>query len=148
MQGTVPAGLILLIMSLQPATSQSAPNPAQAAKQMAPGDIASAAKSAAQTLTSNAKDKLLVKDLLGAPVHGPNGSAIGTVEDLVVLPGGRVVAAIVSTKSKSTGRIPVPFAVVKLSRTSGKLELNLPVQVSELTGMKEVQELKSAIPGM
>lgn len=115
---------------------------------MAPGDVASAANSAVQALTSAAKDKVLVKDLLGASVTVPGGDTVGTVENLVVLPGGRVIAAIIATKSSQTGRIPVPFASVKLSQASGKIGVMLPASVSELNGMTEVQKLKGLIPGM
>ncbi|MFC4173565.1 PRC-barrel domain-containing protein [Microvirga sp. GCM10011540] len=142
------AGSLLIIAAVTPAAAQNVPAPAQAAQQMMPGDVASAAASAAQTLTSSAKDRLLVKDLLGAQVTGPGGGTVGTVEDLVVIPGGRVVAAIISTKDKNTGRIPVPFAAVKLSRTSGKIAMSLPVALSDLKNMKEVQQLSKAVPGV
>lgn len=112
------------------------------------GDIASAAKSAADELASGAKDKLLVKDMLGADVTGPGGEKIGTVENLVVVPGGRVVAAIVATDAEDTGRIPVPFSVVKMAQAGGKLGLELPVGLSKLQGMKEVQALAGAVPGL
>ncbi len=113
-----------------------------------PGDLASAAQNAIQALPSAAKDKLLVKDLLGAKVVGPGGNPVGTVEDLVVVPGGRVVAAIISTKAKGAGRIPVPFSAVKLSRTAGTLGLTLPVEVSKLRAMKEIQSLADQLPGV
>jgi sporulation protein YlmC with PRC-barrel domain len=112
------------------------------------GDIASAAGSAVDALASSAKDKLLVKDMLGAEVKGPDGKTIGTVENLVVLPGGRIVAAIVATDAKDTGRIPVPFSAVKIARAGGKLGFELPVGLSELKGMKEVQALAGAVPGL
>ncbi|NDV89278.1 hypothetical protein GTW51_21690 [Aurantimonas aggregata] len=115
---------------------------------MTPGDVASSANSAAQALTSAARDKLLVKDLLGASVKVPGGDTVGTVENLVVVPGGRVVAAIIATQSSETGRIPIPFASVKLSQASGKISMMLPASVSELTGTKEVQKLRDLVPGM
>ncbi len=89
-----------------------------------------------------------MRDLLGTNVTGPGGSTIGTVADLVVIPGGRIIAAIISTKDKKTGRIPVPFSIVKVSNTAGKLGLALPVSVSELKGMKEIQSLAQAVPGV
>jgi sporulation protein YlmC with PRC-barrel domain len=117
-------------------------------KAQTPGDVTSAAKSAVETLTSAAQDKLLVKDMLGADVSGPDGKTIGTVENFVVIPGGRIVAAIIATDAKDTSRIPVPFSLVKVTRTAGKLGLTLPVGLSELKGMKEIQTLAAAIPGM
>ncbi len=125
-----------------------AQNPiSQTAGQMAPGDVASAAAKAAQVLRSVAKDKLLVRDLLGAPVSEPGGGKVGTVADLVVIPGGRVVAALISTKDKNMGRIPVPFSAAKVTHTAGKLGMTLPVSLSDLKRMKEVQSLTQVIPG-
>jgi hypothetical protein len=110
-------------------------------------DVTSAAKSAAETLTSAAQDKLPVKDILGADVSRPGGKTIETVENFVVIPGGRVVAAIMATDAKGTGRIPVPLSMVKVPHTAGKLGLTLPVGLSKLKNMKEIQTL-AAMPGM
>lgn len=129
-----------------PAFAQSSDS--QPLSQMAPGDVASATTEALHTLGSAAKDKLLVRDLIGAKVTGPSASPLGTVEDLVVIPGGRVVAAIISPNAKDLGRVPVPFSVTKISHYAGKLELTLPVSLSELKGMKEVQSLAQALPGV
>jgi hypothetical protein len=68
-------------------------------------------------------------------------------QNFVVIPGGRVVAAIVATDVKGTGRIPVPFSMVKVPHTAGKLGLTLPVGLSELKNIKEIQTL-AAMPGM
>ena len=73
---------------------------------------------------------------------------MGTVENFVVIPGGRIVAAIIATDAKDTGGIPVPFSLVTVTHTGGKLGLTLPVGLSELKGMKEIQALAAAIPGM
>ncbi|WP_230533399.1 PRC-barrel domain-containing protein [Microvirga roseola] len=140
--------MVATTMGSQPATAQGTPNPAQAAQQLMPGDVASAAKSAADTLTSSAKDSLLVKDLLGAQVSGPGGDTVGTVDNLVAVPGGRIVAAILVPQGQGGDRIPVPFSIVKVAKTSGKLGITLPVSLSELKGMKEVQQLVSAVPGL
>lgn len=133
----VPA-LILAAASLQtaPATAQTMT------------DVTSAAKSAAKTLGSAAQDKLLVRDMLGAGVSGPNGKTVGTVDDLVAIPGGRIVAAIIATDAADMGRIPVPFSMVKVSRTAGKLGFALPAELSELKNMKEIQALAAATPGV
>ena len=137
----------LAIVSLEAAPVLAQSSSPQPMSQMASGDVASAAADAVKTLGSTAKDKLFVRDLLGAPVSGPGGGTVGTVADLVVIPGGRVVAAIIATKDKKMGHIPVPFSVAKVSNNAGKLELALPVSLSELKGMKEVQSLAHAIPG-
>jgi hypothetical protein len=110
-------------------------------------EIASAATDAAEALKNAAKDKVLVKDLLGTTINGPDGKAIGTVENLVVIPGGRVVAAILATGGK-TGRIPVPFTAVKISKSAGQLEARLPMSLTELRNMKEVQQLGDVLPGL
>ncbi len=140
---------LYLILAVAPLAGPvgAQPAPTQALSQMASGDVASAAQKAIEALPSAAKDKLLVKDLLGAQVIEPGGSTVGIVEDLVVIPGGRVIAAIIST-AKDTGRIPIPFAVVKVSHSAGKLGLTLPVSISELRGMKEIQSLRKHVPGL
>lgn len=130
---------------LAAALIQDAPLPAEAAEPTTSGGIASAAKSAAGALASAGKDKLLVKDMLGAEVTGPGGETIGTVENLAVIPGGRVVAALLSTRSKDTGRIAVPFSAVKISRGAGKLGLGLPMSLSKLKSMDKVQALTKAV---
>lgn len=112
------------------------------------GDLASAAGDAVKALQSAAKDSLLVKDILGAEVTDPRGGTVGHIENLVVIPGGRVVAAIVAIKDKGMGRIPVPFAAVKLQRKAGKLGVALPATLSEMKGMKEVQALTQALPSV
>lgn len=67
-----------------------------------------------QALRSAAKDKLLVKDLLGVRVTDPGESTIGTVKDFVLILGGRIVAATISTMDKKAGHIPVPLSVAKV----------------------------------
>jgi hypothetical protein len=138
MRTNILPGLIIIAVTFQNAQ----------VKAQTPSDVTSAAKSAAETLTSVAQDKLLVKDMLGADVSGPGGKTMGTVENFVVIPGGRIVAAIIATDAKDTGRIPVPFSLVKVTHTAGKLGLTLPVGLSEMKGMKEIQTLAAAIPGM
>jgi hypothetical protein len=53
----------------------------------------------------------------------------------------------VATDAKGTGRIPVPFSMVKVPHTADKLGLTLPVGLSELKNVKEIQTL-AAMPGM
>lgn len=109
-------------------------------------DLASAAKEAATALSDSAKDSLLVRDLLGATVTAPGGEKSGTVEDLVVVPGGRIVAALVKTGSDGE-RIPVPFSAVKVTRSASKLSLELPESIEALKKDSAVDALAKAIPG-
>jgi hypothetical protein len=122
---------------------------AQSASDLTPPDgVASAASDAVSALGSAAKDKLLVRDLLGASVTGPDGSDAGTIEDLVVIPGGRVVAAIVKAKSADGERVPIPFAVAKMSRSAGKLGISLPVGLSQIRDMSQTRALAKQVPGL
>jgi len=139
------ACLVALSLGSVPAFAQNSGS--QMLSQLAPADVASAATEAAKALGSAAQDKLLVRDLLGAPVSGPGGGTVGTIADLVVIPGGRVVAAIIAARDKEIGRIPVPFSVAKISHTTGKLGLTLPISLSDLRGLKEIESLAEAIPG-
>ncbi|UEM18583.1 hypothetical protein JL100_015810 [Skermanella mucosa] len=140
--------ILLPALILVAASMQTTPAMAQTTGAQTMTDVTSAAKSAAKTLGSAAQDKLLVRDMLGAGVSGPGGKTVGTVEDLVAIPGGRIVAAIIATDAADMGRIPVPFTMVKVSRTAGKLGLDLPVGLSELKNMKEIQALAAATPGV
>lgn len=107
------------------------------------GDLAGAAESAAETLKSAAADKLLVADMLGAEVTGPGGEAIGTVENLAVVPGGKLVAAILTLENGE--RLPVPYQMVKVSRAQGKLDIELPVTLEDLRGDEAVNALAAAL---
>lgn len=102
---------------------------------------ASAIASAAESLESKLGDRLLVRDLLGKELKGADGESVGTIEDLAVVPGGRVIAAIVSTGDGS--RIAVPFAAVKLADSASRVEV--PVAASELTGMSALGSLATAL---
>lgn len=110
-------------------------------------DLSTAAKDAAETLSQAANDSLLVRDLLGATVTAPGGETSGTVEDLVVVPGGRIVAAIIKTGSDDAERIPVPFAAVKVTRSSSELKLELPKSVEALNSDGSLDALAEAVPG-
>jgi hypothetical protein len=87
---------------------------AQAVGQIAQGVVGSAVGDVIQALRSAAKDKLLVKDLLGVRVTDPGESTIGTVKDFVAILGGRIVAATISRMDKKAGHIPVPPSVAKV----------------------------------
>ena len=102
---------------------------------------ASSIASAAKTLQQAAQDKLLVRDLLGTQITGANGDTLGTVENFAVIPGGRIVAAIVSTGSGTM--IAVPFTALKVANTGQQLQTTVPA--SELTGMSELQSLADSL---
>lgn len=119
------------------------PVPSAAQDLPSPGDLTSASgiASAARNLAGEAEDRLLVRDLLGKELKGADGNTLGTVEDLAVIPGGRVVAAIVSTGNGK--RIAVPFAAVKLAGTGSSLEV--PVAASDLAGRAELRSLAESL---
>lgn len=100
---------------------------------------ASAIASAANSLAGAAQDKLLIRDLLGKQITGSDGNRLGTVENFAVIPGGRIVAAIVSTGGGTT--IAVPYTALKVTRAAQQAQLQTTVPASELTGMSELKSL-------
>jgi PRC-barrel domain len=124
-----------LAMLAPPALGQSLPD--------VPDSLtdSSAIASAAQTIAEAAKDKVLVGDLIGQSLTGVEGDTIGTVENLVAVPGGRLVAALVRTSDGT--RIAVPYAALKVSAAAQGLSATVPA--SELTGMGELQSLAQSL---
>jgi ribosomal 30S subunit maturation factor RimM len=110
-----------------------------------PADLtsASAIASAATSLAEMVQDKLLIRDLLGKEITGSNGDRLGTVENLAVIPGGRIVAAIVSTDGGT--RIAVPYTAIKVTRAAEQAQLQAKVPASELTGMSELSSLADSL---
>ena len=106
------------------------------------GDLAGAAKGAAEALKEAAADKLLVADMIGAEVTDPSGATVGTVENLVAVPGGKLVAAILKVEG---GRLPVPYEMVKVSRAQEKLGVTVPVSLEDLRGDEAVRALAEAL---
>lgn len=104
---------------------------------------ASSIASAAQTLSEAGMDRLLIKDLIGKELTGSDGNTAGTVEDFVVIPGGRVIAALVSTSDGT--QLAVPYAAIKVVNAAGNAGLQTPVTASELRGMSELQSLASSV---
>ena len=62
----------------------------------------------------------------------------------MVVPGGRIVAAVLQTSGGESRRIAVPFSLVKLSGTADKLSLQATLQ--ELQNMPAIQSLTAALP--
>ena len=118
--------------------------PAAAQDNLLPDNLtsASAIASAAQSLAQAGQDKLLVRDLLGQPLTGSDGATVGTIENFAVIPGGRIIAVIVSTGDGT--RIAVPYTAVKVA-SAAKAGLQASVPASELTGMPELQSLANAL---
>lgn len=120
-----------------------------AAAQDMPVDIpdsltsASSLASAAQTLREAEMKRLLIKDLLGKKLSGADGSTVGTIENFAVIPGGRIIAALVSTDDGTM--IAVPYAAIKVANAAGAVDLNIPVPASEIQGMSELRSLASSI---
>jgi hypothetical protein len=105
------AALIGFLLLVQPAASQEAKDGSSSQ----PTSV-SAIASAATSLAGAAKDRLLIKDLLGKDLTGADGQAVGTVQDFALAPGGRLVAALVRLQNGS--RIAVPFSAIKLAKAA------------------------------
>ncbi len=92
-----------------------------------------------------AEDRLLVRDMLGEPLLGGDGETVGTVEDFVVIPGGRLVAAMVETGDGT--RIAVPFAAVKLGQAAAAGMMQVPLDASDIRGSAELRSLAETLSG-
>lgn len=100
---------------------------------------------AARTIAEAGVEQLLIADLIGLEVKGPEGEALGTVEDLVAIPGGRLVAALVSLEGGP--RIAVPYSALKVTGARDALEATLPATGEELSGMSELTDLAESLGG-
>lgn len=100
-------------------------------------DLSSAASEAVSMLKSAAKDRLLIADLLGSDVTGPSADKVGMVENLVAIPGGKIVAALIKP-SDDGSTVPVRFAAVKISQNSGNVSASLAQSLSDLRGSDAV----------
>ena len=150
-----PLAPTLLALALAPAL---APAPAlaqsgaadaatDAASSLASGDLGTAASSAAEAVRGAAEARLLIAGMIGAEVTGPNGEALGTIENLVAVPSGTLVAAILAVEGGE--RLPVPFELVKTTnRASGAadaLGVELPIGLEELRADEAVTALADAL---
>lgn len=104
---------------------------------------ASAIAEAATKLAGAVEDRLLIKDLIGKELKGKDGETLGTVEDFVVVAGGRLIAAMVKTEDDE--RLAVPFAAVKVAGSAEDAGLELPIDASELEDMDELRSLTDAL---
>ena len=114
-----------------------------AAQAAASGDLSSAATGAAEALKGAAEAKLLIADLIGADVTGPDDRKLGTVDDLVAVPGGRIVAVVLSIEGGE--RLPVPFELVKVARAADAAGVSLPVTLDELRADEAIRTLADAL---
>ena len=98
---------------------------------------------AATTVAEMGADTILIADVLGLEVKGPDGEVLGTVEDLATIPGGRLVAALMTLEDGT--RIAVPYAALKVTSARDALEATLPVAAEELRGMTELHDLAAGL---
>ena len=110
-----------------------------------PDEIAGseAMASAARAILEAGEDKFLLADLIGREVTGPDGAALGTVDNLAALPGGRLVAALMTLEDGT--RIAVPYQALSLSAAAGTLEATLPMSADQLSDMDELKDLAATL---
>ena len=104
------------------------------------------ASDAVSALTEAGRDKLLIADLIGAKVTDPSGEA-GTLTNLVAVPGGRIVAALV-TPAGGGDPIAIPYQLVKIDAAADTLGLSLPEPLADLAGRSGMEELGQAVGGL
>ena len=137
---------LLLAAALALPLSATAAEPLQGLADLdAIGDLAG---NAAQTLTEAARDKVLARKMLGSEVTGPGGKTIGTLDNLVIVPGGQVAAVII--KPKDGKPLALPYQALKLSAaaSAGKAAgVSLPMSLEDARGMDAVKKLTAAALG-
>ncbi|WP_029032372.1 PRC-barrel domain-containing protein [Salinarimonas rosea] len=109
-----------------------------------PEDPTGSISDAASALKDAGENALLVRDLLGMELTDPSGETAGTVRDFVVIPGGRLVAALVETPDGT--RVPVPFAAIKLAAKGDAAQATLARPLSEVTSSDAFQSFEDALP--
>jgi sporulation protein YlmC with PRC-barrel domain len=113
-----------------------------------PAAIGDAAQGAADRLASEAEDKVLVSEMIGREVTGPGGERVGAVDDLVVVPGGQIVAVLVSPAEGAP--VALPYRALKVSAAASAAEqmgLSLPVSLEDARAMQGMQALTRAVTG-
>ena len=111
-----------------------------------PDAVADLAGNAARTVTEQARDTLLVREMLGREITGPGGETVGTLGNLVIVPGGRVAAIVVLPTDGDP--IVLPYQALKLSAaasTGDAVGLSLPMDLDEARALGPVQELTGAV---
>lgn len=123
------------------------PDPGRAQDLDLPDEIAGseAMAEAAATIAEAGADKVLVGDMIGLEVKGPEGEALGTIEDLAAIPSGRLVAALMTLEDGT--RIAVPYAALKVTGARDALEAALPVAAEELRDIGALTDLAEALGG-
>jgi ribosomal 30S subunit maturation factor RimM len=124
--------LLLLLLGSAPAAAQDLP------------DLSSASSDAVSALKKAAENKLLIADLIGADVKEPSGRVVGTIKNLVAIPGGRIVAALIKP-SDSSDLLPVPFQALKVAKASETASATLPDTMKNLRNSSAVKDLSSAL---
>lgn len=137
---------IAAVLALALPLSAAFPVPAQPSLDL-PDEIdgADALAEAAGAVIEEAKDAVLLADLIGREVTGPDGETLGTVEDLAAIPGGRLVAALIALEDGP--RVAVPYQALKVSRGADAVEAALPVGADDLGDIPELEELASELGG-
>ena len=102
-----------------------------------------ALREVASRLGEEAKDRALIADLLDKTLKGSDGDTIGKVRDFVLVPGGRLIAAIVETTDGP--RIALPFTAVKLVGSAQSRGLEVPLTASEVSEMEELESLADSL---
>lgn len=114
-----------------------------------PAAIGDAASQAADELASKAEDKVLASEMIGREITGPDGDTLGEVEDLVVVPGGKVMAVLVRP-SDDGELVALPYQALKVSAAAeggDELGLSLPVDLEEARAIDGMQALTEAATG-
>ncbi len=109
-------------------------------------DVATATKDALSALESAGRERLLVGSLIGSDVSGPDGEVVGTVDDLVVIPGGRIVAALIQPRDGGDV-VPVPYQLVKLSHGAETVSAFLPDDLASFAGGDLTKKLQDVVSG-
>lgn len=105
-------------------------------------DLASAASDALSAVTDAAEDTLLVGDIIGQDIAGPGGETLGTVENLVAIPGGRLVGIVVAPEDGD--RLVLPYQMLKIDTAAETTGLSLPVTLADARAMEAVGKLTEA----
>lgn len=110
-------------------------------------DLSEAASEAVSALEEAAQDAVLVGDLIGAEATGPAGERVGSVSNLVALPGGTLIAALIAPDEGGEPLV-VPFKALKLSMKADAAGVTLPESPEALRGTEAATRLSQALGGL